>query len=86
MPLDFPASGRRVIGRAWWACTKQIQLEYRAAQLRFGQRQVECQEGLRDVRKIARGRSGKRKAEKVAAGTVEWGDPILHGKVGCVSR
>lgn len=34
-----------------------------------------------DVRKAARSRSGTRKAEKVAAGAIEWGDPILPSAI-----
>jgi hypothetical protein len=38
------------------------------------------------MRKIARSHSDTGKAEKVAAGTIEWVDPILHRRVGCASQ
>ena len=38
-----------------------------------------------DVRKLARGRSGARKAERVAAGAIEWGDPILPSAISTVA-
>lgn len=37
-----------------------------------------------DVQRLARGRSGTRKAERVAAGTIEWGDPILSSGISTV--
>lgn len=39
-----------------------------------------------DVRKIARSRSGARKAEHVAAAAIEWGDPILPSAISTVAR
>ena len=38
-----------------------------------------------DVRQLARSRSGTRKAERVAAGTIEWGDPILSSGISTVT-
>lgn len=37
-----------------------------------------------DVQKLARSRAGARKAERVAAGTIEWGDPILSSGISTV--
>jgi citrate synthase len=37
-----------------------------------------------DVRKLARTRSGARRTERVAAGTIQWGDPILSSGVSTV--
>lgn len=34
-----------------------------------------------DVRKIARSRAGARKTERVAAGAIEWGDPVLPSAI-----
>ncbi|MDE2448293.1 MAG: citrate synthase family protein [Gammaproteobacteria bacterium] len=39
-----------------------------------------------DVRKLARSRSGARKAERVAAGAIEWGDPILPSAISTVAH
>jgi citrate synthase len=39
-----------------------------------------------DVRKIALGRAGARKAERVAAGAMEWGDPILPSAICTVAQ
>lgn len=39
-----------------------------------------------DVRRIARSRAGTRKAERVAAGTIEWGDPILPSAICTVAH
>ncbi|MGH8217458.1 MAG: citrate synthase [Steroidobacteraceae bacterium] len=39
-----------------------------------------------DVNRLARGRSGTRKAERVAAGTIEWGDPILSSGISTVAH
>jgi citrate synthase len=39
-----------------------------------------------DVRKIARSRAGARKAERVAAGAIEWGDPILPSAIATVAH
>ncbi len=39
-----------------------------------------------DVRKLARARSGTRRAERVAAGTIQWGDPILSSAVSTVAH
>ena len=39
-----------------------------------------------DVQKIARSRSGARKSERVAAGAIEWGDPILPSAIATVAR
>lgn len=38
-----------------------------------------------DVRKLARRRGGRRKAETVAAGAIEWGDPILSSALSTVA-
>ena len=38
-----------------------------------------------DVRKLARRRSGARRAEEVAAGAMEWGDPVLPSAVSTVA-
>lgn len=39
-----------------------------------------------DVRKIARTRAGARKAERVAAAAMEWGDPILPSAIATVAH
>ncbi|MGH8230054.1 MAG: citrate synthase, partial [Steroidobacteraceae bacterium] len=39
-----------------------------------------------DVRKLARAHKGARKVERVAAGTIEWGDPILPSGLSTVAR
>src|SRR5580692_5554669 len=39
-----------------------------------------------DVRKIALSRAGARKAERVAAGAIEWGDPILPSSIATVAQ
>ncbi len=39
-----------------------------------------------DVRKIARSRAGARKAERVAAAAIEWGDPILPSGISTVAQ
>lgn len=39
-----------------------------------------------DVQRMARSRSGTRKAERVAAGAMEWGDPILPSAISTVAR
>lgn len=39
-----------------------------------------------DVDKLARSRAGARKAERVAAGTIEWGDPILPSAIATVAH
>lgn len=39
-----------------------------------------------DVHRMARSRSGARKAERVAAGAIEWGDPILPSAISTVAR
>ncbi|MGH8202748.1 MAG: citrate synthase [Steroidobacteraceae bacterium] len=39
-----------------------------------------------DVRRIARSRAGARKAERVAAGAIEWGDPILPSAIATVAQ
>ena len=39
-----------------------------------------------DVRKLARSHSGARKAERVAAGAIEWGDPVLPSAISTVSQ
>jgi citrate synthase len=39
-----------------------------------------------DVRKVARTRAGARKAERVAAGAIEWGDPILPSAIATVAH
>lgn len=38
-----------------------------------------------DVQRLARTRSGTRKAERVAAGAIEWGDPILSSGISTVA-
>ena len=38
-----------------------------------------------DVRRLARSRSGTRKVERVAAGTIEWGAPILSSGISTVA-
>lgn len=39
-----------------------------------------------DVRKIARGRAGARKAERVAAAAIEWGEPVLPSAICTVAH
>ena len=39
-----------------------------------------------DVEKIARTRAGARKAERVAAAAIEWGDPILPSAISTVAQ
>lgn len=39
-----------------------------------------------DVRRLARSRPGPRKAERVASGTIEWGDPILPSAICTVAH
>src|SRR5579885_830064 len=39
-----------------------------------------------DVQKLARSRSGTRRAERVAAGAIEWGDPILPSAISTVAN
>ncbi len=39
-----------------------------------------------DVHKLARSRSGARKTERVAAGAIEWGDPILPSGLSTVAH
>lgn len=39
-----------------------------------------------DVRKLARSRPGPRKAQSVASGAIEWGDPILPSAICTVAR
>ena len=37
-----------------------------------------------DVRKLARKQGGRRKATVVAAGSIEWGDPVLSSSISTV--
>lgn len=39
-----------------------------------------------DVRKLARSRPGPRKAESVASGAIEWGDPVLPSAICTVAH
>src|SRR5690348_15694372 len=39
-----------------------------------------------DVRRLARKRGGPRKVEEVAAGAIEWGEPVLPSAVSTVAN